>query len=65
MACSCQSKEPCKKGNCSCKHNQVPCSIFCTCKELCENPLRMPDVEDEMQAETEQERQDSDEDDWW
>ena len=39
MACGCKKDEPCKMGNCSCKSEQIPCSIFCVCQEKCKNPL--------------------------
>ena len=35
MACGCKTDEPCKKGNCSCKSEQIPCSIFSICQEKC------------------------------
>ena len=32
IACECKSDDPCKKGNCSCKKQHLPCSILCECK---------------------------------
>ena len=39
VACGCKSDDPCKKGNCSCMKQHLPCSIFCACKDSCQNPL--------------------------
>ena len=39
IARGCKSDDPCKKGNCSCMKQHLPCSIFCACKHSCQNPL--------------------------
>ena len=38
-ACRCKSDDLCKKGNCYCKKQHLPCGIFCACKHSCQNPL--------------------------
>lgn len=41
ISCRCKSQQACKKGNCSCKAEQIACSIFCYCGDLCQNPLQL------------------------
>ena len=37
----CKTDEPCKKGNCSCKSEQIPCSIFFICQEKCKKNTKL------------------------
>ena len=32
IACNCQTDEPCRQGNCTCKKNKMACSMFCKCR---------------------------------
>ena len=42
VRCECAIEEPCNNNRCSCKKNNLPCTIFCNCRKeetMCGNNL--------------------------
>ena len=42
LSCNCKSATPCRSGRCSCKKANLPCTVFCLCKDNCHNPVSVP-----------------------
>ena len=49
IACRCKTDNPCSKGGCSCRREQLPCSNSCVSMQSdlhCNNPFRSLDEAD-------------------
>ena len=42
LSCSCKSNHPCRTCRCNCHNAKLPCTVFCKCKAICENPTLPP-----------------------
>ena len=48
---SCNCKRECDSNRCSCKKNNVACTDFCGCGELCQNTDGKPNLDGETEEE--------------
>ena len=61
FACSCSTYEPCSQGNCSCRKNQLSCTINCKCYQThCFSEFS---VKEDENAEEQTEKCDTDDED--